>query len=332
MRKLYLLASALILALGIVGCGTQQTASRGEIGNTDATENTAAALLYSVETIPAVGLNNISTTHADDIALVNLKPCVVYDGVAYMYDDGWKAVEAASIAHVYDGDTFCAIDDDGSIILKSENMGEYEGYPLGSAGIYHNAEQMLKLTENEKISKLGGSPVAEYCTAYFKDGSTRIFHNGYALELSDSIAVADISGRFVLAEDGTVYKASYDEEFTIGSLKAVSDKKYVSIAECTSADRCIGINEDGTVTVWSDVNMDMTFTADNARTAAIGFNYGAVVCDDGMVEFHSVKKDVEKQISEYLGNLDKKATAVTCNYDSIAILLEDGSIHLISMN
>ncbi len=72
-------------------------------------------------------------------------------------------------------------------------------------------------------------------------------------------------------------------------------------------------------------NLKFTFNADNAKSAAMGFNYGVVLCDDGKIEFHSSNDKLEKQISEYFDNLNEKASAIACNYDCILVKLENGA-------
>lgn len=264
----------------------------------------------------------------DNLSFIDLKPCIVSDGKAYIYDNNeWNVVECDNdITRIYNGDTFCALDSEGNIIIIEENPGDYEAFPLTTAGVYYNAEKILKYTEKEKVLLLGGNPLkSEYCIAYFDDGSTKMFINGQMVELSDSLNVVDISGGFILDESGNVYKVSNSENLSNISLKQISEKRYVSISACASADRCIGICEDGSVTVWSDVDLKFTFNAGNAKSAAMGFNYGVVLCDDGKIEFHSSNDKLEKQLSEYFDNLNEKASAIACNYDCILVKLENGA-------
>ncbi len=265
---------------------------------------------------------------SDNLALIDLKPCIVSDGKAYIYDNNeWNVVEFDNdITKVYNGDTFCALNSKGNIIIIEENLGDYEAYPLTTASVYYNAEKMLEYTEKENVLLLGGNPLkSEYCIAYFDDGCTKMFINGQMIELSDSLKVVDISGGFILDEAGNVYKVSNSENLSNISLKQISEKRYVSISACASANRCIGICEDGSVTVWSDVDLKFTFNADNAKSAAMGFNYGVVLCDDGKIEFHSSNDKLEKQLSEYFDNLNEKASAIACNYDCILVKLENGA-------
>lgn len=164
----------------------------------------------------------------DNLSLIDLKPCIVSDGKAYIYDNNeWNVVECDNdIARVYNGDTFCALDSEGNIIIIGENLGDYEAYPLTTAGVYYNAEKMLKYTEKEKVLLLGGNPLkSEYCIAYFDDGCTKMFINGQMVELSDSLNVVNISGGFILDEAGNVYKVSNSENLSNISLKQISEKK-----------------------------------------------------------------------------------------------------------
>lgn len=286
------------------------------------------ALLFSVKEIESE-----SATENCKIALVNSKPCIVSDGKAYIYADGWNEVETDNdIVTIYNGDVFCALDCEGNIIMMSEEVDDYQGYPLSSAGIYYNAEELCKLAEDEKIMLLSGNPLGnEYCVAYFENGYTRLFVNGAAFDLSDSIVVTDISGKFILSKEGNVYKVSYGDNSENVYLEQVSEGKYTAIAACTSADRCIGIRQDGTTTIWSDVDLDFVFNTENAKSATMGFNYGIILCKDGNIEFHSVDSNLEYQVSEYFAKQNEDISSISCSYDSIAILTQNGNVKIINL-
>lgn len=83
--------------------------------------------------------------------------------------------------------------------------------------------------------------------------------------------------------------------------------------------------------MWSDVELGMNFVSENAKCAAMGFNYGIVVCDDGNVEFHSSNKELDRQLTAYFDKLDEKVVTVTCSFNQIAILLQNGIVQIINI-
>lgn len=269
---------------------------------------------------------------SNELSLINMEPCIVSNGKAYIYDNDWNEIESNNnIVKVYNGDTFCALDCEGNIINTAKDNDNYEGYPLTTAGVRYNVEEMLKHTEKEKIISLSGNPLnGEYCIAYLEGGYTRLFANGQMIELSDSIDVGDISGSFILSEAGDVYRVSYGDNNSNIRMEQISEKRYLNISACMSADRCIGICEDGTVTIWSDVDLNFTFNAENAKSAAMGFDYGIVLCDNGDVEFHSSNSTLEKQLSDYFHKLNTKVSAIACGYNCIAITLHNGDVNVIT--
>lgn len=343
MREIVYLLTLIMVSIGMTGCSAkgadeqvisestekEEEVITGEFSSNDVVvRDEETSLLFSVKEIQSE--YDVETC---EIALVNLKPCIVSAGKAYIYVDGWNVVEADNdIVKVYNGDTFCALDCVGNLITIADEFNHYESYPLTSAGIYYNAEEMLKLTEEENILLLSGNPLeSEYCIAYFEGGYTRLFVNGEMTELSDSIAVADISGRFILSDEGNVYQVSWGENPSNARLEQVSEGKYIGISACTSADRCIGICEDGTVAIWSDVELNFVFNTENAKAAAMGFDYGIVLCDDGHIEFHSSDSAMERQVSEYFDNVDEQIFSVTCSYDSIAVTLKNGNVRIVNL-
>ena len=60
---------------------------------------------------------------------------------------------------------------DGKIVVGNEEWKEeYESYPLGSAGLFYNAEEMLKATEEKTITNISAEIFNEYIIATFADG------------------------------------------------------------------------------------------------------------------------------------------------------------------
>lgn len=314
MKKGVQLLIIIIACIGSIGCGMEKIDEQN--------------MLFSIREVQGKYIGN-----SNEIALIDLKPCILVDGKAYIYDDDWKVIENNSdIIKVYNGDTFCALDFNGKIINIKENDDNYENYPLTSAAVYYNAEEMMKFVEKEKISLLNANPLKSiYCIIYSDDRHTRLFVNGQMYELADSLDVVDISGNFILDKSGNVYKVLYGENLSNVRLEQISNKRYIRISACNSADRCIGIDQDGGVMVWSDVDLGFTFNAENAKFAAMGFDYGVVLRNDGKIEFHSANQNLEKQVANYFYNLNEKVVAITCDYNYIAIMLQNGNVNVITM-
>lgn len=345
MKKNILLLVSSVVLFSVTGCSVNEKNKQETIEENGMDEQmTLDMLFYDDETFDeeeTALLFSVKEIESDfdaencKIALVNLNPCIVSDGKAYIYVDGcWNEVETDhDIVTVYNGDVFSALDSEGHIITIPEETDDYEGYPLTTAAAHYNAAELRKLAEDEKILLLSGDPLgSEHCVVYFENGDTSLFANGTAFPISDSIVVADILGNFILSEEGNVYKVVHTDNPEHVSLKQVSEGKYVEIAACTSADRCIGIRQDGTTTVWSDVDLGISFHANHAKSAAMGFNYGIILCEDGNVEFHSVDGALEYQVSEYLAKQKEDIIAISCSYNSIAMLNANGSVKIIDIN
>ena len=80
------------------------------------------------------------------------------------------------------------------------------------------------------------------------------------------------------------------------------------------------------------MDLGFSFHAENAESAAMGFTYGIVLCEDGNMEFHSVDSALEYQVSEYLAEQKEDITAISCSYNSIAMLTSKGNVKIIDFN
>lgn len=340
MKKIFVIALSFILLFGLVGCvETVEDVNQTENSSTEVTiviamENTSQEESSSVA--PNFTLTEIEkydfVANPEQFALVNMNPCVLVDGVAYLYEDGdWNKIQSdKKISQIYSGDKFCCLTQDGKIIVGNEEWKEeYESYPLSSAGVFHNAEEMLKATEEKTITNISAEIFNEYIIATFADGITECFVNGKSLTVTDSLSVKEISGHFLLTDSGDVYLVSYPDSFETIKIKQVSTDKIQSISSCPSADRCVGIKNDGSIEVWSDVEGDLASDFQKIEMIKMGFNYCVAVREDGKACFSAYDKELETEITSCLDGMNKKAISVTCDYSRIAIMFEDYSICLI---
>ena len=90
----------------------------------DSQATSTVAQSFSVTEIES---NNFIETPTQFI-LTNSSPCVLIDGVAYLYEDGiWNEIHSdEKLSEIYPGDIFCALTEDGGIIVGSEDWKDYE--------------------------------------------------------------------------------------------------------------------------------------------------------------------------------------------------------------
>ena len=265
--------------------------------------------------------------------LIGSQPCVLVDGEAYIHDgECWNRIQAdKKFTKIYSGEVFCALTEDGEIFVTEDALAGYEEYPLGSAGAYHNAEKLLQACSDMTIEHISGNILNDYIITASESGGIRVYVNGMEQVITQPIRVADISGKYLLSEEGEVYLVSYPDSFDRVKVKKVSEEKFVSISACPTANRCIGIKQDGSVEVWSDVEGELAWDFRDIKTISMGFGYCVALSEEGEVCFASYDEEQEGEIREYLKTLDGRAVDVTCAYNKAAILLEDGSICMIEI-
>lgn len=263
--------------------------------------------------------------------LIGLQPSVLIDGEAYIYEDaGWnKIYEGKKITEIYAGEAFCALTEDGEIYVADDALAEYESYPLGAAGVYYNAEKMLEYSSGSKIEHLSANILNDCIIAASVDGGIKVYVNGMERGIAEPIRVADMSGKYLLSEEGDVYMVSYPDSFERVRVKRVSDDKFVSISACPTANRCIGIKHDGSTEVWSDVEGELASDFQDIDKISMGFHYCIALSEDGKVCFSAYDEELEVEIRAYLEKIDDNVVNVACAYNRIAIMFEDYSICMI---
>lgn len=261
------------------------------------------------------------------ISIVSGMPCLVSGGKAYLYDvtSGNFVDIQDEINTVYSGDEFIALDNKGHIVSPILNQSEYGTFPLGSAARYDNAAKMLDLLSEERI-QLMENFLGEYCVVYLEDGRTMLFANGKEKEISNNLDVVKLSGTFILTKDGTVYKISHNDDFSEVSLESVSDEKFLDISACQTAERCIGIRQDGTLELWSNVELNFKFSSSRYEKVFMGFDYAILLFTDGHMEYCSGDEERVKQMNGYFKTIDGTVIDIAVAADDIAVLLKDGRV------
>lgn len=260
--------------------------------------------------------------------LVDSQPCVLVDGEAYIYDgDSWnKVCVDKKITEIYAGEIFCALTEDGEIYVTEDTWAEYESYPLGAAGVYYNAEKMLQYSSGAKIEQISANIMNNYIIAASADGEIKVYVNGMERGIAEPICISDMSGRYLLSEEGEVYMVSYPDSFDRVRVNKVSDDRFVSISACPTANRCIGIKHDGSTEVWSDVAGELASDFQDIDKISMGFHYCIALSEDGKVCFSAYDEELEAEIREYLEKIDDNVVNVACAYNRIAIMFGDYSI------
>ena len=103
MKKLFVIALSFILLFGLVGCAeavedvNQTESSSTEVTtaivmeNTSQEESSATASNFTITEIEKYDF----AAKPEQFALVNMNPCVLVEGVAYLYEDGvWDEIHS----------------------------------------------------------------------------------------------------------------------------------------------------------------------------------------------------------------------------------------------
>ncbi|MCD7738114.1 MAG: hypothetical protein LUH58_03620 [Lachnospiraceae bacterium] len=322
------------------GDGEQEAANAGadvEISITEESE-TEASLSGPGFTVTEIEGCNFPQAPSQ-FTFFNLNPCVGADQTVYLYEDGgWIIYESyQKMAEVYPGDNFCAVSVDGEIIADLPEESEYQSYGLGSAGIFYNADEIVKQTADRKVRQLNKNIVNEEVMVLYEDGQVELFNAGTGYSVTDSLAeeetVEEISGSFLRTASGKVYLVKYrfHESDSSGSvtLSQVSTDRIVSISACASADRCIAVKSDGTVEVYSDMEQELGADFERIETVCMGYSCCVAVDEDGRAHFSAYDSGMEEEIDLYLAGLEGNVIYAACSYQGIAVLLEDYSICVI---
>jgi len=103
MKKIFAFAISFIFLFGLVGCAKSiEDVNQTESSSTEAT--TVIAMESTSQEERSVTASNFTMTEIEkydfvakpeQFALVNMNPCVVVDGVAYLYEDGaWNEIQS----------------------------------------------------------------------------------------------------------------------------------------------------------------------------------------------------------------------------------------------
>ena len=80
---------------------------------------------------------------SNELSLINMEPCIVSNGKAYIYDNDWNEIESNNIVKVYKGN-----EESKTITIKRPG-GQYDGreYNLEDATVISQGETYLFLTK-----------------------------------------------------------------------------------------------------------------------------------------------------------------------------------------
>lgn len=165
--------------------------------------------------------------------------------------------------------------------------------------------------------------------ALCEDGTILISsdENYFPFTVPDEI-IKDISGGFVLTESGRVYQILISESQEV-SYQKVSDGPVIRIDASETASRCVGICENKTAVMWSDLEpLDLSEWNEVIEVSA-GFNYCVGLTARGEILYADYNKRRESEIRELLKQIT--AEHVTCGYETLAVLKKDGSVEIIDL-
>lgn len=268
----------------------------------------------------------------ESFVLINDVPYIVSDGTAYYWDDSnevWIAY-MKGIKELFRGEYFCVLKNDGRLELCTNDPLDIDSMPLGMQYTINQANKLLEISQNTPIRTLNSELLSANCYALCEDGSILMASGEEYIPFEiHNENIKDISGDFILTEEGNVYQME-NEDFGQFSYKRVSEDKFKAIAAFESAPRCVGIRENNTVVMWSDLEPLSLTDWKNVKEIAVGFNYCIGLTINGEVLYADYDKEREKDISKLLRGI--KAESITCCYESIAILKQDLIVEMIDLS
>ncbi len=268
----------------------------------------------------------------ESFVLINNVPYIVSDGTAYYWDDSKEAwiVYMEGVKELFRGEYFCVLKDDGRLELCTNDSLDIDSMPLGMQYTINQADKLLEISQNTPIRTLNSELLSVNCYALCEDGSILIASGEEYIPFKiQNENIKDISGDFILTEEGNVYQLE-NEDSRQFSYKQVSEDKFTAIAAFESAPRCVGIRENNTLVMWSDLEPLSLTDWKNVKEIAVGFNYCIGLTMNGEVLYADYDKEREKDISNLLQGI--KAESITCCYESIAILKKDLTVEMIDLS
>lgn len=268
----------------------------------------------------------------ESFVLINDIPYMVSEGTAYYWDDGngaWIACKEG-VKKLFRGEDFCILKEDGSLEFGREDYPDIDEEFASLTGLYGAAQanKLLDISQNTPIRTLNTEPVSLNCWALCEDGSMLINSGGEYIPFEiPNETIKDISGQFILTEEGNVYEISEDSwNFGEYSYKKVSEDKIIAVDACS--DRlCVGLREDHTAVMWYFREpLDLT-NWKNVKEIAAGDNYCVGLTANGKVLYADYVEEREADVSKRLRGI--KAEHITCCFETIAIIKNDLTIEKI---
>ena len=258
-----------------------------------------------------------------DLAIVDNHPVVLEDGMMYEYKEemGWIILESKEkVKQLLSGEALCFLDFSGKLHCKEISSLREDSMALGSSYVYYMAEKALALNEEQRFTLVNGYITDDFRALLKDDRIAYQDGNEYSIFLMGK-KISMLSGNFILTVDGNVYNLHLKEKATYNSnsieaelmiqpeLQLLYDGgDIIYIDAVATADRCIGLTEDGQALTWSDVLAPDVSSWDNLVKVVHGFNFVAGLTEDGQVmvkHYDKVKSlEIEKDISKWENIID----------------------------
>lgn len=268
----------------------------------------------------------------ESFVLIDNVPYMVSGGTAYYWDDNneeWVFYKE-DVKELFPGELFCVLKEDGSLELCTDDLLDIKNMPLGMQFLINQASQLADISGNTPIRTLNKELGRENCWALCEDGSMLINpgEDYIPFEIQNE-TIKDISGDFILTGQGNVYQME-NRNFGTFSYNQVSDDKFTAIAACDTAPRCVGINENNSAVMWSNLEPLELMDWKNVKEIAVGFNYCVGLTMNGKILYADYDKNREINVSKRLQGI--RAEHITCCYETIAIIKNDSTVEMIDLS
>ena len=255
-------------------------------------------------------LNREEEATGYDLAIVEGQPMMLYEGQVYYYNKGiWTMLDFEEKIRQITSDELglCVLDTKGKLYWDREvTLSQLEEGRVALTTAY--AMDMAEKAEalNEKIKFVNINDNINYLDfrALLKDGSILYQDGDEYHKYKPEEKIKMLSGGFALATSGNVYLLQFESHGDGSPIIPESELMYdggdiTYINACPTAHRGIGIRENGTAVIWSDLETPDVSGWSNLVTAVHGYNFAAAVTDSGKVLFTHYDEAITADVVEY---------------------------------
>lgn len=267
----------------------------------------------------------------NQFSLVNGMPVRIDEGSVYQYnaDETWTVVELdGTAAQVFSGENLCVLMEDGGLYYGgATEISEDEEYPLTSAYGIEMIAKALEINKEERFLCINKN--IEYLGFRVLLESGEILYQGledYERYHMQEETPVQLSGEFILTEEGNVYYLQIDAASAYTKLEKVYDGgDVVAISASETAARCIGIKENGKAESWW-INQDSLAVEDWEEAVAVcqGFYYAVALDGQGQVYYIDQNEEVTTSVSEALSTWSD-IVEIAVLFETIVGMKADGS-------